>query len=125
MSPKRLQMSLNVSKCLQMSPNVSKMSPNVSKCLQCLQMSPKRLQNVSKCLQMSQSRHSPPTGYTNLKFLTPSLCSMYVILMKYRMTLLLCVLFRPSLGQRHHWMIVKKSSRPRVEVVAHCFKFSS
>ena len=26
-----------------------------------------------KCLQMSQSRHFPPIGYTNLKFLTPSL----------------------------------------------------
>ena len=36
-------MSINVSKCLQMSPNVSKY----------LQMSP----NVSKCLQMSLSRH--------------------------------------------------------------------
>ena len=54
-------------KCLQMSLNVSKMSPK------CLQMSPKRLQMSPKCLQMSQSRHFPPTGYTNLKFLTPSL----------------------------------------------------
>ena len=49
---KCLQMSLNVSKCLQ---NVSKMSPNVSK--------------------MSRLRHFPPIGYTNLKFLTPSLHS--------------------------------------------------
>ena len=65
-------------KCLQMSLNVSKCLQNVSKCLQNVsKTSPKCLQNVSKmspkCLQMSQSRHFPPTGYTNLKFLTPSL----------------------------------------------------
>ena len=43
-------------KCLQMSLNVSKCLQNVSKCLQ---MSP-------KCLQISLLRHFPPTGYTNL-----------------------------------------------------------
>jgi len=58
-----------------MSPNVSKMSP---KCLQnvfkCLQNVSKTSPNVSKCLQnVSKETFSPSTGYTNLKFLTPSL----------------------------------------------------
>ena len=62
-------------KCLQMSPkclqNVSKMSPNVSK------TSPKRLQNSPNVSKMSPNvsieTFSPSTGYTNLKFLMPSL----------------------------------------------------
>ena len=52
------------------------MSPNVSKCLQ----------NVSKCLQMSQSRHFPPTGYTNLKFLTPSLTKTTIYVTRLRLS---------------------------------------
>ena len=48
-------------KCLQMSPKCLQISPNVSK------MSPKCLPNVSI------ETFSPSTGYTNLKFLTPSL----------------------------------------------------
>ena len=46
--------------------------------VKCLQMSPKCLQispNISECLQnvLSIEIFSPSTGYTNLKFLTPSL----------------------------------------------------
>ena len=49
-------------------------------------MSLKSLQNVSKCHQMSRSRHFPPIGYTNLKFLTPSLTKTTIYVTRLRLS---------------------------------------